>query len=51
MDFTVVGVLEEEEESQMMMGSKPNNGMYITHKAMKELLGRITTTTTTIRSR
>jgi len=40
MDFTVVGVLEEEEESQMMMGSNPNNGMYITHKAMKELLGK-----------
>ncbi len=37
MDFTVVGVLEKQESSSM--GMSQNNQMYITHKAMKELLG------------
>lgn len=40
MDFKVVGVLAEQEQSAMMRGSSPNSQMYITHKAMKELLGR-----------
>lgn len=40
MDFTVVGVLEEEEQSSFGgPGSSSNNGMYITHKAMEELKG------------
>ncbi|RQW81475.1 MAG: ABC transporter permease, partial [Methanothrix sp.] len=37
MDFTVVGVLEKEESSGM--GMSENDQMYVTHKAMKELLG------------
>jgi len=37
MDFTVVGVLEKEESSGI--GMSQNDQMYITHKAMKELLG------------
>jgi len=40
MDFTVVGVLAEQEQSSMGgPGSNENNHMYITHKAMKELKG------------
>jgi putative ABC transport system permease protein len=40
MDFTVVGSLSEEEQSSFGgPGSSSNNGMYITHKAMKELMG------------
>jgi putative ABC transport system permease protein len=39
-DFKVVGVLGEEQQSSMMRGANPNNQMYITHKAMKELEGR-----------
>jgi putative ABC transport system permease protein len=44
MDFTVVGVLQKEEESSMIGpgGSSQNNKMYITHKAMKELMGEET---------
>jgi len=38
MDFTVVGVLEKEQSSDRGMNNQ-NNMMYITHKAMKELLG------------
>ena len=37
MDFTVVGVLEKEESSGM--GMSENDQMYVTHKAMEELLG------------
>jgi len=40
MDFKVVGVLEQEQQSSLMRGANPNNQMYITHKAMKELEGR-----------
>jgi putative ABC transport system permease protein len=40
MDFKVVGVLGEEQQSSLMRGANPNNQMYITHKAMKELEGR-----------
>lgn len=41
MDFKVVGVMESEQQSAMMRGGgNPNTQMYITHKAMKELLGR-----------
>jgi putative ABC transport system permease protein len=40
MDFKVVGVLQDEDQSTSMGGSNPNNQMYITHRAMKELLGR-----------
>jgi putative ABC transport system permease protein len=40
MDFKVVGVLEQEQQSSLMRGANPNNQMYITHKAMKELQGR-----------
>jgi putative ABC transport system permease protein len=40
MDFKVVGVLEQEQQSSMIRGANPNNQMYITHKAMKELEGR-----------
>jgi len=40
MDFTVVGVLEEEERSSLGgPGGSSNTGMYITHKAMEELKG------------
>ncbi|MEM0499281.1 MAG: ABC transporter permease [Methanothrix sp.] len=39
MDFKVVGVLREEESSGMRAGNI-NTQMYVTHKAMKELLGR-----------
>lgn len=39
MDFTVVGVLEKEEQSSGGGMNNQNNMMYITHKAMKELLG------------
>ena len=40
MDFTVVGVLEEEEDSGFGggMGDSADNAMYVTHKAMEELL-------------
>ncbi len=41
MDFKVVGVLEEQQQSTFGgPGSNPNTQMYITHKAMKELLAR-----------
>lgn len=40
MDFKVVGVLREEKSSGMGRGNNPNTQMYVTHKAMKELLGR-----------
>ncbi len=41
MDFKVVGVLEEQEQTSFAgPGTNQNNQMYITHKAMKELLGR-----------
>lgn len=39
MDFMVVGVLKEETETAMFR-MNPNTEMYITHKAMEELLGR-----------
>lgn len=41
MDFTVVGVLEEEEDSGFGggMGDSADNAMYVTHKAMEEALG------------
>ncbi|MGD9911227.1 ABC transporter permease, partial [Methanothrix sp.] len=39
MDLKVVGVLREEESSGMRAGNI-NTQMYVTHKAMKELLGR-----------
>ncbi|MCQ8903630.1 MAG: ABC transporter permease [Methanothrix sp.] len=39
MDFRVVGVLREEESSGIRAGNI-NTQMYVTHKAMKELLGR-----------
>jgi putative ABC transport system permease protein len=40
MDFKVVGVLKEEEQSSFGgPGRDQNNQMYITHKAMKELIG------------
>jgi len=40
MDFKVVGVLQNQEQSSMGgPGSNSNTQMYITHKAMKELLG------------
>ncbi len=40
MDFKVVGVLKEEEQSSFGgPGQDQNNKMYITHKAMKELIG------------
>lgn len=39
MDFRVVGVLEEEEASGIRAGNL-NTQMYVTHRAMKELLGR-----------
>jgi len=41
MDFKVVGVLEDQQQSAFGgPGSNPNTQMYITHNAMKELLGR-----------
>lgn len=41
MDFKVVGVLQDQQQSSFGgPGSNPNTQMYITHKAMKELLGR-----------
>ena len=40
MDFKVVGVLKEAEQTSFGgPGSSENNQMYITHKAMKELMG------------
>jgi len=41
MDFTVVGVLEEEEEAGFggSMGGGADNALYISHRAMDELLG------------
>jgi putative ABC transport system permease protein len=40
MDFKVVGVLEEAEQTSFGgPGSDENNQMYITHKAMEELMG------------
>jgi len=41
LDFTVVGVLEEQQQTSFGgPGSNQNNQMYITHKAMRELMGR-----------
>ncbi|MDD1753521.1 MAG: ABC transporter permease [Methanotrichaceae archaeon] len=41
MDFKVVGVLQEAQQSFFGgPGSNPNTQMYVTHKALKELLGR-----------
>jgi putative ABC transport system permease protein len=41
MDFKVVGVLEEQQQSAFGgPGGNPNTQMYITHRAMEELLGR-----------
>ncbi len=41
MDFKVVGVLQDQQESSFRgPGGGSNTQMYITHKAMKELLGR-----------
>lgn len=41
MDFKVVGVLQDQQQSSFGgPGSNPNTQMYITHRAMKELLGR-----------
>jgi putative ABC transport system permease protein len=41
MDFKVVGVLQDQQQSGFGgPGSNSNTQMYITHKAMKELLGR-----------
>jgi putative ABC transport system permease protein len=41
MDFTVVGVLKEQQQTSFGgPGSSQNNQMYVTHKAMKELMGR-----------
>ena len=41
MDFTVVGVLKEQQQTALGgPNSNQNNQMYITHKAMKELMGR-----------
>ncbi len=41
MDFKVVGVLEEKQQSAFGgPGSNPNTQMYITHRAMEDLLGR-----------
>jgi putative ABC transport system permease protein len=39
MNFKVVGVLQQQQESAMVGGAGQNTQMYITHKAMKELLG------------
>lgn len=41
MDFKVVGVLQDQQESALRgPGGGQNTQMYITHRAMKELLGR-----------
>lgn len=41
MDFKVVGVLQEQQQTAFSgPGGSENNQMYITHKAMKELMGR-----------
>jgi putative ABC transport system permease protein len=41
MDFKVVGVLQDQQQSGFGgPGGNPNTQMYITHRAMKELLGR-----------
>jgi len=41
MDFKVVGVLQEQQQTSFGgPGNNQNTQMYITHKAMKELLGR-----------
>ncbi len=41
MDFKVVGVLQDQQQSAVSgPGGNQNTQMYITHKAMKELLGR-----------
>jgi putative ABC transport system permease protein len=41
MDFKVVGVLQDQQQSELRgTGGNSNTQMYITHKAMKELLGR-----------
>ncbi len=41
MDFKVVGVLQDQQQSSFGgPGSNPNTQMYITHRAMKELLDR-----------
>ena len=41
MDFKVVGVLQEQQQTSFGgPGGNQNTQMYITHKAMKELLGR-----------
>ena len=41
MDFKVVGVLQDQQQSSFRgAGGNANTEMYITHKAMKELLGR-----------
>lgn len=41
MDFKVVGVLQDQQQSAFGgPGSNPNTQMYITHRAMKELLSR-----------
>lgn len=41
MDFKVVGVLQEQQQTALGgPGNNQNTQMYITHKAMKELLGR-----------
>jgi putative ABC transport system permease protein len=41
MDFKVVGVLQDQQQSELSgPGGNSNTQMYITHKAMKELLGR-----------
>ena len=39
-DFKVVGVLQEQQQSTLFGASNPNTQMYITHRAMKDLLGR-----------
>jgi putative ABC transport system permease protein len=41
MDFKVVGVLQDQQQSAIRgPGGSPNTEMYVTHKAMKDLLGR-----------
>jgi putative ABC transport system permease protein len=41
MDFKVVGVLQDQQQSELRgPGGNSNTQMYITHKAMKDLLGR-----------
>jgi len=40
-DFKVVGVIQEQQQTSFGgPGGSPNTQMYVTHKAMKELLGR-----------